>query len=156
MSVTADTPVSADPARTEKVAALFELALLLEQHPEIPIPFELSRAGHLSINFLHGGTDDELRDQLLETARAIPGTARKRVWGGEELAYYTLDCKVGSINIELTAYRDAVCQRIVTGTREVIEEVPDPAVVVPTVTVTKTVEEVEWRCEPLNRAAVEA
>lgn len=54
--------------------------------------------------------------------------------------------------------RDAVCERVVTGTREVTEEVPDPDALasVPKVTVTKTVEDVEWVCKPLLDAAVQS
>lgn len=40
-SVAVASVASADPARTEKIAALFELALLLEQNPDLPIPFEM-------------------------------------------------------------------------------------------------------------------
>jgi heme-binding NEAT domain protein len=47
--------------------------------------------------------------------------------------------------------REEICERIVTGTREVTVEVPDPEqlAAVPTVSVTKTVEDVEWICRPL-------
>jgi hypothetical protein len=44
-----------------------------------------------------------------------------------------------------------VCERVVTGTRLETKEVPDPEALkaVPLVTVTETVEDVEWRCMPL-------
>lgn len=144
----------ADPARTEKIGALFELALLVEQHPEIPLPFELSHG--LGVNFFSGDHDRD-RAELLVAARAVPGEAKKRVWGGDgDTAYFTLDCTVGSIPLTFTAYRNAVCERVVTGTREVTETVPDPEALeaVPTIEVTKTVEDIEWVCAPLNRNRV--
>jgi hypothetical protein len=55
----------------------------------------------------------------------------------------------GGLNLHVYAQRDQVCTRRVIGTREVTEDVPDPSVVVPTVTVTKTEDVVEWDCMPL-------
>lgn len=63
-----------------------------------------------------------------------------------------VDITVGdSISLHVYARRDEVCERIVTGTREVTEEVPDPEALaaVPKVTVTRVEEDVEWRCLPL-------
>jgi hypothetical protein len=42
----------------------------------------------------------------------------------------------------------------VTGTYEVTEEVPDPDADVPMVTVTRTVENVEWDCHPVLAAGI--
>lgn len=57
----------------------------------------------------------------------------------------------GGLDLHVYAPREQVCVRRVVGTREVTEEVPDPDAVaaLPTVTVTKTVEDVEWDCSPL-------
>jgi hypothetical protein len=54
--------------------------------------------------------------------------------------------------------RNEVCEKVVTGTREVTKEVPDPEALaaVPKVTVTETVEDVEWRCHPILDAAVQS
>ncbi|HET6291734.1 MAG TPA: hypothetical protein VFG33_00115, partial [Kribbella sp.] len=60
----------------------------------------------------------------------------------------------GVIEVHVGAYRDQVCERVVTGTREVTKTVPDPSVVVPDVEVTETVEDVEWICGPLLAKAV--
>lgn len=139
-----------DPERVKAIASLYELALLLEKHPELPVPFELDGSGHLSINFW----DADAKTKLLAAARAIPGLLKKRVWGGSSTSYYTLDGQVGTIGLQLTAYRDAVCERVVTGTREVTKTIPDPMVTVPTVEVTETVEDVEWVCGPLLREQV--
>lgn len=141
-----------DQDRMQTIASLYELALLLEKHPELPIPFELQGGsyGHLSINFLDG----DAKSDMLAAARAIPGMLNKRVWGGKTASYFTLDGRVGSISIQLTAFRESVCERVVTGTREVKKTVPDPMVVVPVVEVTETVEDVEWVCGPLLREQV--
>lgn len=60
----------------------------------------------------------------------------------------------GGLAVQVYAKREQVCERVVTGTREVTEEVPDPDALaaVPKVTVTKTVEDIEWKCSPLLAA----
>ena len=62
----------------------------------------------------------------------------------------------GPVVIQPYDNREAVCERVVTGTREVTKEVPDPEALasVPKVTVTETVEDVEWRCHPILDEAV--
>lgn len=59
--------------------------------------------------------------------------------------------RFGEVGVHVYAARGEVCERIVTGTREVTKEVPDPDALaaVPKVTVTETVEDVEWKCTPL-------
>lgn len=59
--------------------------------------------------------------------------------------------RFGEVGLYVYAGRGEVCERIVTGTREVTKEVPDPKALaeVPKVTVTETVEDVEWKCTPL-------
>lgn len=63
----------------------------------------------------------------------------------------TLRMPNGRVNIWVYANREEVCERVVIGTREVTEEVPDPEALkaVPKVAVTKTVEDVEWQCHSL-------
>lgn len=143
-----------DPARTKVIASLYELALLLERHPEMPVPYQLSdtEISRLTIGFY----EKDAKERLNAAARAIPGPGTKRVYGPDTMAYFALDKKVGSITISLSAFRDAVCERVVTGTREVTEEVPDPEKLaeVPVVTVTRTVEDVVWECGPLLREQV--
>lgn len=144
-SVAVASVASADPARTEKIAALFELALLLEQNPDLPIPFEMD-GSHLNIMLM---SEKDPRAALARIVRILPGTIDKRVWSHGENNYFDAIAKVGTIEIRVGAYRDQVCERIVTGTREVTQTVPDPSVEVPLVEVTKTVEDIEWVCSPL-------
>lgn len=63
----------------------------------------------------------------------------------------TLRMPNGLVNIWVYASRSEVCERVVKGTREVTKEVPDPEALkaVPKVTVTETVEDVEWVCMPI-------
>lgn len=69
--------------------------------------------------------------------------------------YAGVRAKFGPVEVTAFADRDEVCERVVTGTREVTEQVPDPEALkaVPLVEVTRTVEDVEWRCRPLLDAS---
>lgn len=57
----------------------------------------------------------------------------------------------GGVSLHIYTDRQKICERVVVGTREETKEVPDPDLLkqVPKVTVTETVEDVEWRCMPL-------
>jgi len=60
----------------------------------------------------------------------------------------------GPVMVEAFTDRNMVCRKVVTGTREVTKEIPDPDA--PVVTVTETVEDYEWVCdEPLLAALPE-
>jgi hypothetical protein len=123
------------------------LADLLEQNPDVPLPYQLGGGSGITFMFLSG---EDARDRMVKLARLIPGTLSKGVSGGGEYGhYFDLDGKLAGIDVQLTAYRDQVCERVVTGTREVTKKVPDPSVTVPVVEVTETVEDVEWVCSPL-------
>lgn len=74
-----------------------------------------------------------------------------KVTKGVRDRYFDLFIHFGPVKAQFIADRGEVCERVVTGTREVTEEVPDPEALaaVPKVAVTKTVEDVEWVCRPL-------
>lgn len=88
---------------------------------------------------------------------SVAALARAGLRAGAEVdkhvsdTYAGVDLHFGPAWLHVYADREEVCEKIVTGTREVTEEVPDPQALaaVPTVTVTKTVEDVEWRCGSL-------
>src|SRR6266581_2702793 len=63
--------------------------------------------------------------------------------------YFRMRGSIGGLQIRPWAMRDQVCTRVVKGTKEVTAEVP-----VTFTTVTTTVEDVEWVCEPLLAAEV--
>lgn len=92
------------------------------------------------------------RDRIAAIARSGLATAGVRVTKTYSEKYAGAQIHFGRyVKVDVYAGRDEVCERVVVGTREVTEEVPDPEALaaVPTVSVTKTVEDVEWKCLPL-------
>lgn len=91
-------------------------------------------------------------------ARAMPHDDAEtvRVWAramkpcdkdyGDNL--FTLRRMFGPVELGAVFWRSTVCEKVVT-TRQETKLVPDPAVVVPMVEVTETVEDVEWVCAPV-------
>jgi hypothetical protein len=130
--------------RAGYITGLRALADILENHPEVPLPYD-GNLGDLAINdFLNTASP---REDLAAAARAFPIRWQKHVRGTVEGSpdYFDLKGELHGLKIRLTAYRDAVCTKIVTGTEErEVEKVITPAV---TETVTETVETYEWVCE---------
>lgn len=139
---------SEDGRRAAYVAGLRAVADTLEDRPEVPLPFE-GRAEPLTFHFLYDG---DPRAALAAAARALGGTWAKvtRDYGAGG-AYFDLLGEACGVRLRLTAYRDAVCERVVTGTEDVTDWVKDPEklAAVPLVEVTRPVETVEWRCRPV-------
>jgi hypothetical protein len=73
-------------------------------------------------------------------------------------AYAGAYLRFGPVAVRPYAARDLVCERVVTGTQEVTEEVADPEALaaVPKVSVTRTVDVVEWRCDGFLKPAPKA
>lgn len=130
--------------RSAYTAGLRHLAELLDDNPGIPLPLGHTSNNHIVILF---PSSKEPRAAMAEAARVFPCTWTKNA--GED--FFDLNGKLAGLNIELSAPREAVCTRRVTGTREVTREVPDPDLLarVPMVEVTETVEDVEWDCGPI-------
>jgi hypothetical protein len=124
------------------------LASILESRPEVKLPYHGSDT-HMTLYFLSG---DDPRADLAAAARAIPCDWRKSAddYTGSPSVFH-LAGELGGLRLQLTAYRDAVCTRVVTGTREVTEKVKDPEKLaeVPEIEVTRTVEDVTWDCGSL-------
>jgi hypothetical protein len=80
--------------------------------------------------------------QVMAILRKVfsPGRWDKRT----DSYYFALKREVNGLNIEIKAYRDAVCQRVVVGTKTVIHKAVEarPETV-------EEVEEVEWVCGTL-------
>lgn len=129
--------------RTGYTAGLRALADLLDAHPEVPLPYHGSTAP-LTIMHLSGA---DQRTKFLASVRAFPGHKTKEARD----AYFDVEVMLHGLSVQITANRDAVCERVVTGTRVLYRDVPDPEALaaVPTTTVTETVEDVRWDCRPL-------
>lgn len=138
---TTDIRPTADP-RAEYIAGLRVLADLLDANPDLRIPYDGQAQAPLMV-MPHG---DE-RAALAQWARALPGRKEKQTRDG----YFDLIGSLRGLYIKVICHRDEVCEKVVTGTREVTEEVADPELLaaVPKVTVTKTVEDVSWVCRPI-------
>lgn len=127
----------------QQAAGLRALADMIEQNPDLP-------EARLDFLFVfHPNTPTE-HAELARAALRHGGKVDKQV--SDEM--YNLVLRWGPVGAGALAYREQVCERVVTGTRQVTKTVPDPERLaqVPTVEVTETVEQVEWRCTPLLAA----
>ncbi len=120
------------------------IASIMETHEWLPMPYLIN--GYL-FSF-HG---DDAREQMAEASRIFPCSWRKEAAESEYGNFFQLVGQIGGTRITLSASREAVCRRVVTGTHEVTETVKDPEALakVPEVTVTRVVEDVTWDCGPL-------
>lgn len=84
----------------------------------------------------------------LKTIATAP--VRKEYQEGGE-GYLDVTVPLQALQIVLTDLRAQVCERVVTGTQTVTEEVLDPdyLAAAPKITVTREVESVEWKCGPI-------
>lgn len=129
---------TADP-RTEYIAGLRALADLLEQRPELMAP-----TGYLTVVPLG---EQQCREQLAAWARALPGRKDKEI----NDRFANLVGALRGLKLKVLAYRDEVCERVVTGVETVTKTVKDPEALaaVPEIEVTEEVEQVEWVCRPM-------
>lgn len=128
-------------ARADYTAGLRRLADILDAHPDVPLPYQGS-ATPMTFHFLSAA---DPKGDLARMARVFPGPFAK----DHRDTYFDLEGRLGGLRVKFTAYRAAVCERVVTAVDTVTETVPDPLVVVPLVEVTREVERVEWVCSPL-------
>jgi hypothetical protein len=134
-----------DHRRAGYIQGLREIADWLEQHPDVKLPW--LGDDELDI-YVYGDIPAEMAAIARAMGVAEKGSRSYRSSGEER---FTLTRQFGALRVVASCPREEVCERVVTGTEEVTEEVPDPAYVAaaPTVTVTKVVEQVEWVCRPL-------
>lgn len=155
---TADPEVIAvpDPDRVAYTQGLREIADWLDAHPEVRLPYIGRSIPGCELPALPiylrtpSAWEDvpSVRAQMATVARAMGSAAKSP---GLVDGTFIVWRSFAGLAVFAQAERDEVCERIVVGTKEVTEEIPDPEVLksVPKVTVTKTVEEVEWRCGSL-------
>lgn len=140
--------------RTAYIDGLRKLADAMEQHPEIPLPYH-GKTVPISLMFFDCYADSDNKAAMAAAARALPCTLAK---SGDD-KYFQMDGTLDGLRIKLSAFREEVCERVVTDTREVIEQVPDPEALaaataaVPLIPVTRIEETVEWVCTPLLAVA---
>lgn len=130
--------------RERYIDGLRVLATALELNPELDLPVGGSVLP-LSFNFW----GDDARERLAAARRSIPCEWRKQVTeeGDKYPAYFHLNGQLGGLKLQLSAYRNKVCERRVVGTEDrEVDEVVTPAV---TKKVMKPVDVVEWDCGPL-------
>lgn len=134
-------------ARADYIAGLRALADLLDQHDELPLP----TAGRTTALdwWIWDHEVNDAKATLAAIVRLLPGSKSKTAGQVGATSWFTVEAALHGLRIDINTNRASVCQRVVTGTREVTKTIPDPAA--PTVTVTETVEDVEWVCEPLLR-----
>src|SRR4051794_14405056 len=96
---------------------------LLEAHEEIPLPYYGTCHAAVAINFL--SATGRNREALAAAARAFPGPLEKATTGD---TYFDLRGKIDGFYFELSAFRDEVCERVVTGVQTITRTVPDPNV----------------------------
>ncbi len=131
-----------DDTRRAFTAGLRELAAWLDEHPDVPIPYELNLRAYVS-SYVRPGEKDA-RATLAATARAM-GSCDKDAVGD----YFAVRRDFGLFSYEVFTTRDAACERVVVGVETVTEAVPDPDFPAPMVERTVEREVVEWRCPPL-------
>lgn len=124
--------------RADTIAGMRKLLDILEENPHVKMPYAFDS---LSIYFFNG--EDNVKE-MTETRRLIGGKWDKEPSG----EYFNLVGRCGGVKVTLVSSRKDVCQRVVVGSREVYEDVPDPDLVakVPLKRVSRTVEDVEWIC----------
>jgi hypothetical protein len=128
---------------------LTDLADLLADHPEIGDPVEIQPHA-IRFQFLSGYalSVEAVKERMAEVRRAFPiGRWVKNdpgSGGDYNRNYFELTGRWNGFTVELIAYRNDVCQRVVVGTEKVVEQVP-------TGFEEQTVEKeiVEWRCAPV-------
>lgn len=123
--------------RAEWVAGARALIDFVESTPELPLPT-------LGVSIYVWDADPLA--PLAALARTL-GHVDKDV---DEL-WFKLVRSFGPHRLRVLAYRDLVCQRVVTGTKAVTTQVPPEGVEM--LTVTEEVETFEWVCPPSILAA---
>jgi hypothetical protein len=129
--------------RARYIDGLRVLAAVLEQNPGIRLP--MSARYPNAVVFLFQG--DGAREEMAAAARAFPCSWQKHTTTGGGTEFFDLVGQLAGLGVELSAPRELVCERVVTGTeKRPVEKVVTPAVVE---TVVEDVEVVEWRCHSL-------
>lgn len=150
-----NTPNSTEIDRAEQVAAdLEKFAAFIRANP--------AAAGFRPPTFVRYLLDDDTVTERMASLIRAGLRAGARVEKSVTDNWMNAALIFGGIKFEVYTDRDAVCERVVTGRREVVEEIPDPEALaaataaVPLVMVTRIEEDVTWKCRPLLAATEQA
>lgn len=133
--------MSTNPKTIALVDGLRALAAMIEAHPEA--------AEAAKVHWWLEKVNVPVGSKEVVAAMARAGLkAGAKVTKWQDSKHAGVDVKFGPVGLRVYLAREEICERVVVGTREVTEEVPDPDALaaIPKVTVTTTVEDVEWRC----------
>lgn len=140
------------PADAQRIIdALLSIAALIEKHPEL-----VHGDGPLRHAFSNLYANVDTRADVAHLARLCVRSGAKvekfqgNVYAGVEV-HFTPPGTYPQVYVRASVDREQICERVVTGTHEVIEEVPDPDLLaaVPKVTNVRVEEIVEWKCRPI-------
>lgn len=131
-----------------------QVAQFLANNPDLTDDATVYHYGYVLI-FL--APDENPLPRLADIARrgVKAGAKVEKVYDDD---YGKVKLHFGPIYVQAYTNRAEVCERVVVGTREVVEEVKDPDALaaVPTITQTRTEDVVEWVCKPLLAGEVSA
>lgn len=136
----------------EFAAGFRALADLLEVNPQLAEDMRYGAGDLFAMPEFNGAVTNQ-RERLAEWMRAAKSHGAK-VTKDASTDNFKAVLTFGAVRVKVLANREAVCERVVTGTETVTKTVKDPALLaeVPEVEVTETVEIVEWQCKPLLAA----
>lgn len=140
-------PDNDNATRAAYTAGLRQLADILDNYPEVPLPVDGSSPNYLRIGF-HFLSAEDPRTEMAAARRALGVPMEKSARTDD---YFDLKGNLHGLYFSMTAFREDVCERVVVATREVEVSEPDAAAVaaLPKVTRTVKVEDVRWKCTPL-------
>lgn len=133
------------------------LAAMVESNPHLAEWLKYA-LGHMMAPITRADDPRSLLADFTRATLATGGTVEKYYSDDDSQTWAGIHAGFGPLSIQIYTLRGEVCERVVIGVKEVTKEVPDPTALaaVPKVTVTETVEQIEWRCTPLLAAGTEA
>jgi hypothetical protein len=130
--------ITPEVAREQYIAGLRALADALDADETLPLPIS-----EIAWPVWGYEGDEAAAATLAKIARLMDGPVRKKY----DDDFFLLFGTIRGLPIRPWAMRDMVCRKVVKGTKEITENIPTGFE-----TITKTVEDVEWVCEPLLAA----
>ncbi|MFI7527537.1 hypothetical protein [Nocardia salmonicida] len=147
-------PITGSKPAADVAADLRELAELVEGDPFVGAVVERIFTTNLvfpahAVGAEHEGQEPAVLAEAIRAFKSITVHGVQKDYRGE---FIHVTVPLRALPIRMIDLRSRVCERVVTGVETVTEEVVDPDYVAPTpptVTVTREVETVEWKCAPL-------